>query len=139
MLFLSLKHQKPICLLQAKLILWSRCGVHDEAWQERCWNHLVLVMRICFDFPVFTYNAADKETCERNHGQCSPHAFCTDYTTGFCCHCQSRFYGNGKHCLPEGKRCWLDGAGGCSVQIFATCLFPAAAVTLLMDLESPTA
>nr|XP_060482965.1 nidogen-2-like [Panthera onca] len=59
-------------------------------------------MRICFDFPVFTYNAADKETCERNHGQCSPHAFCTDYTTGFCCHCQSRFYGNGKHCLPEG-------------------------------------
>lgn len=51
---------------------------------------------------VFTYNAADKETCERNHGQCSPHAFCTDYTTGFCCHCQSRFYGNGKHCLPEG-------------------------------------
>ncbi|XP_039112047.1 nidogen-2 isoform X1 [Hyaena hyaena] len=51
---------------------------------------------------VFTYNAASKETCERNHGQCSPHAFCTDYATGFCCHCQSRFYGNGKYCLPEG-------------------------------------
>uniref|UniRef100_A0A8C6W1V1 Nidogen-2 n=2 Tax=Nannospalax galili TaxID=1026970 RepID=A0A8C6W1V1_NANGA len=51
---------------------------------------------------VFSYNAANKETCERNHGQCSQHAFCTDYTTGFCCHCQSRFYGNGKHCLPEG-------------------------------------
>ncbi|XP_077909819.1 nidogen-2 isoform X3 [Halichoerus grypus] len=51
---------------------------------------------------VFTYNAAGKETCEHHHGQCSRHAFCTDYATGFCCHCQSRFYGNGKHCLPEG-------------------------------------
>uniref|UniRef100_A0A8C0WZV4 Nidogen-2 n=1 Tax=Castor canadensis TaxID=51338 RepID=A0A8C0WZV4_CASCN len=51
---------------------------------------------------VFTYNAARKETCEHNHDQCSRHAFCTDYATGFCCHCQSRFYGNGKHCLPEG-------------------------------------
>uniref|UniRef100_A0A8C7AA63 Nidogen 2 n=1 Tax=Neovison vison TaxID=452646 RepID=A0A8C7AA63_NEOVI len=51
---------------------------------------------------VFTYNAANKETCEHHHGQCSRHAFCTDYATGFCCHCQSRFYGNGKHCLPEG-------------------------------------
>ncbi|XP_021574471.1 nidogen-2 [Carlito syrichta] len=51
---------------------------------------------------VFSYNAASKETCEHHHGQCSRHAFCTDYTTGFCCHCQSRFYGNGRHCLPEG-------------------------------------
>ncbi|KAL0602473.1 Nidogen-2, partial [Plecturocebus cupreus] len=52
--------------------------------------------------PLFTYNGANKETCEHNHRQCSQHAFCTDYATGFCCHCQSRFYGNGKHCLPEG-------------------------------------
>nr|XP_044621572.1 nidogen-2 isoform X2 [Equus asinus] len=51
---------------------------------------------------VFTYNAAGKETCEHNHGRCSRHAFCTDYATGFCCHCQSRFYGNGQQCLPEG-------------------------------------
>ncbi|XP_017514198.3 nidogen-2 [Manis javanica] len=51
---------------------------------------------------VFTYNTGNKETCEHNHGQCSRHAFCTDYTTGFCCHCHSRFYGSGKHCLPEG-------------------------------------
>ncbi|KAL6087517.1 hypothetical protein STEG23_022170 [Scotinomys teguina] len=51
---------------------------------------------------VFSYNGANRETCEHSHGQCSRHAFCTDYTTGFCCHCQSRFYGNGKHCLPEG-------------------------------------
>ncbi|XP_060030952.1 nidogen-2 isoform X2 [Erinaceus europaeus] len=52
---------------------------------------------------VLTYNVANKETCEHNHGQCSHHAFCTDYATGFCCHCQSRFHGNGKHCLPEGE------------------------------------
>ncbi|ERE87115.1 nidogen-2-like protein [Cricetulus griseus] len=51
---------------------------------------------------VFSYNGANRETCEHSHGQCSQHAFCTDYATGFCCHCQSRFYGNGKHCLPEG-------------------------------------
>ncbi|XP_052589432.1 nidogen-2 [Peromyscus californicus insignis] len=51
---------------------------------------------------VFSYNGASRETCEHSHGQCSRHAFCTDYATGFCCHCQSRFYGNGKHCLPEG-------------------------------------
>uniref|UniRef100_A0A8C6HUC7 Nidogen 2 n=1 Tax=Mus spicilegus TaxID=10103 RepID=A0A8C6HUC7_MUSSI len=51
---------------------------------------------------IFTYNGANLETCEHSHGRCSQHAFCTDYNTGFCCHCQSRFYGNGKHCLPEG-------------------------------------
>uniref|UniRef100_A0A8C3PBM4 Nidogen 2 n=1 Tax=Chrysemys picta bellii TaxID=8478 RepID=A0A8C3PBM4_CHRPI len=52
----------------------------------------------------FTYNTASKETCEWNHHQCSQHAFCTDYATGFCCHCQSKFYGNGRHCLPEGAK-----------------------------------
>ncbi|XP_074852310.1 nidogen-2 [Carettochelys insculpta] len=57
----------------------------------------------------FTYNTASKETCERNHSQCSQHAFCTDYATGFCCHCQSRFYGNGRHCLPEGAAHRLNG------------------------------
>ncbi|CAO2590537.1 Nid2 [Lemmus lemmus] len=51
---------------------------------------------------VFMYNSANRETCEHSHGQCSQHAFCTDYATGFCCYCQSKFYGNGKHCLPEG-------------------------------------
>uniref|UniRef100_A0A8C3PBL4 Nidogen 2 n=1 Tax=Chrysemys picta bellii TaxID=8478 RepID=A0A8C3PBL4_CHRPI len=57
----------------------------------------------------FTYNTASKETCEWNHHQCSQHAFCTDYATGFCCHCQSKFYGNGRHCLPEGAAHRLNG------------------------------
>ncbi|XP_027697430.1 nidogen-2 isoform X2 [Vombatus ursinus] len=55
-----------------------------------------------FKTDVFTRQAAIKETCEQNHRQCSQHAFCTDYPSGFCCHCQSNFYGNGKHCLLEG-------------------------------------
>ncbi|XP_042316860.1 nidogen-2 [Sceloporus undulatus] len=57
----------------------------------------------------FTYSAANVETCETHHSQCSLHAFCTDYSTGFCCHCQSKFYGNGQHCLPEGAVHRLNG------------------------------
>uniref|UniRef100_A0A7N5ZYA1 Nidogen 2a (osteonidogen) n=1 Tax=Anabas testudineus TaxID=64144 RepID=A0A7N5ZYA1_ANATE len=34
--------------------------------------------------------------------QCSHNAFCSDYATGFCCHCRPGFYGNGVHCLPDG-------------------------------------
>uniref|UniRef100_A0A671UBP2 Nidogen 2 n=1 Tax=Sparus aurata TaxID=8175 RepID=A0A671UBP2_SPAAU len=34
--------------------------------------------------------------------QCSQNAFCSDYATGYCCHCRPGFYGNGRHCLPEG-------------------------------------
>uniref|UniRef100_A0A8C3ICT1 Nidogen 2 n=1 Tax=Chrysemys picta bellii TaxID=8478 RepID=A0A8C3ICT1_CHRPI len=62
-----------------------------------------------FNQEGFTYNTASKETCEWNHHQCSQHAFCTDYATGFCCHCQSKFYGNGRHCLPEGAAHRLNG------------------------------
>uniref|UniRef100_A0A7N6FEM8 Nidogen 2a (osteonidogen) n=1 Tax=Anabas testudineus TaxID=64144 RepID=A0A7N6FEM8_ANATE len=38
----------------------------------------------------------------RGHMQCSHNAFCSDYATGFCCHCRPGFYGNGVHCLPDG-------------------------------------
>ncbi|XP_075469905.1 nidogen-2 isoform X2 [Ascaphus truei] len=55
-----------------------------------------------FDTDVFIYNPVGKKTCERRHGQCSQHAFCTDYATGFCCHCETDYYGNGIHCLPKG-------------------------------------
>uniref|UniRef100_A0A3Q2ZEG2 Nidogen 2a (osteonidogen) n=1 Tax=Kryptolebias marmoratus TaxID=37003 RepID=A0A3Q2ZEG2_KRYMA len=34
--------------------------------------------------------------------QCSQNAFCSDYATGFCCHCRPGFYGNGRQCLPDG-------------------------------------
>lgn len=81
-----------------------------------------------FYFPVFMYNSSNKETCEHNHRQCSRHAFCTDYATGFCCHCQSRFYGNGKHCLPAGEECWLDWGWGL-LHVYFCCLFLAATVS----------
>lgn len=61
--------------------------------------------------PVFTYSAAGKETCAQHHGRCSPHAFCTDYTTGICCHCRATYYGNGRQCLPEGMRGGWRGRG----------------------------
>ncbi|XP_061468527.1 nidogen-2 [Rhineura floridana] len=64
---------------------------------------------ISFNPDVFTYSTSNVETCEDHHSQCSLHAFCTDYSTGFCCHCQSKFYGNGRHCLPEGAAHRLNG------------------------------
>ncbi|XP_067895206.1 uncharacterized protein nid2a isoform X2 [Heterodontus francisci] len=51
---------------------------------------------------VFTYSTDTRETCERNQGQCSQQAYCADYSSGFCCHCHSGYYGNGRECLPEG-------------------------------------
>ncbi|XP_064919265.1 nidogen-2 isoform X2 [Columba livia] len=62
-----------------------------------------------FNPDVFTYSAASKETCAQHHGRCSPHAFCTDYATGVCCHCQATYYGNGRQCLPEGAVHRLNG------------------------------
>ncbi|XP_054683061.1 nidogen-2 isoform X1 [Grus americana] len=62
-----------------------------------------------FNPDVFTYSAASKETCARHHGRCSPHAFCTDYATGVCCHCRATYYGNGRQCLPEGAVHRLNG------------------------------
>ncbi|NXJ85897.1 NID2 protein, partial [Trogon melanurus] len=62
-----------------------------------------------FNPDVFTYSAAGKETCAQHHGRCSPDAFCTDYATGFCCHCRASYYGNGRQCLPEGAVHRLNG------------------------------
>ncbi|NWS63864.1 NID2 protein, partial [Chunga burmeisteri] len=62
-----------------------------------------------FNPDVFTYSAASKETCAQHHGRCSPHAFCTDYATGICCHCRATYYGNGRQCLPEGAVHRLNG------------------------------
>uniref|UniRef100_A0A3P9NLL0 Nidogen 2 n=1 Tax=Poecilia reticulata TaxID=8081 RepID=A0A3P9NLL0_POERE len=57
---------------------------------------------IDFDTGVIQYTTENKETCARFQQQCSQNAFCSDYPTGFCCHCQPGFYGNGRHCLPDG-------------------------------------
>ncbi|XP_073784354.1 nidogen-2 isoform X3 [Danio rerio] len=58
--------------------------------------------KVDFDSGVIHYSTDNKETCERFQQQCSLNAHCTDHSTGFCCHCNSGFYGNGRHCLPNG-------------------------------------
>ncbi|NXQ03987.1 NID1 protein, partial [Vidua macroura] len=70
-----------------------------------------------FNPDVFTYSAASKETCAQHHGRCSPHAFCTDYAAGFCCHCRATFYGNGRQCLPEGAVHRLNGKVSGSLRV----------------------
>ncbi|XP_054619388.1 nidogen-2 [Dunckerocampus dactyliophorus] len=66
-------------------------------------GHIVSVEEddIDFDTGVIHYTTENKETCARFQQQCSQNAFCSDYATGFCCHCRHGFYGNGRHCLPE--------------------------------------
>uniref|UniRef100_A0A8U7NHR9 Nidogen 2 n=1 Tax=Corvus moneduloides TaxID=1196302 RepID=A0A8U7NHR9_CORMO len=93
---------------------WGQEGkapIHHEGW---------LCHRIPNLFPlspVFTYSAASKETCAQHHGRCSPHAFCTDYAAGFCCHCRATFYGNGRQCLPEGAVHRLNGKVSGSLRV----------------------
>ncbi|XP_061693207.1 nidogen-2 isoform X2 [Syngnathoides biaculeatus] len=65
-------------------------------------GHVVSVEEdVDFDTGVIQYTTENKETCARFQQQCSQNAFCSDYATGFCCHCQAGFYGNGRHCLPD--------------------------------------
>uniref|UniRef100_A0A3B4DXX7 Nidogen 2a (osteonidogen) n=1 Tax=Pygocentrus nattereri TaxID=42514 RepID=A0A3B4DXX7_PYGNA len=66
-------------------------------------GHVVSVEEdLDFDSGVIHYSTENKETCERFQQHCSQNAFCTDYPSGYCCHCHSGFYGNGRHCLPNG-------------------------------------
>ncbi|KAF4102024.1 hypothetical protein G5714_016824 [Onychostoma macrolepis] len=80
--------------------------------------------KVNFDSGVIHYSTDNKETCERYQQQCSQNARCTDYSTGFCCHCNSGFYGNGRHCLPNGAPHRVNGkvrgtvlVGGTAVQL----------------------
>ncbi|XP_076982872.1 nidogen-2 [Tamandua tetradactyla] len=69
---------------------------------------------------VFRSEAPGRGTCSQHHGQCSRRAFCTDYATGFCCHCQSGFYGNGRQCLPEGAPLRVNGKVSGRLRVGAT-------------------
>ncbi|CAM4648270.1 unnamed protein product [Leuciscus chuanchicus] len=80
--------------------------------------------KVNFDSGVIHYSTDNKETCDRFQQQCSQNAHCTDYSTGFCCHCNSGFYGNGHHCLPNGAPHRVNGkvrgtvlVGGTAVQL----------------------
>ncbi|XP_027147434.1 nidogen-2 isoform X8 [Larimichthys crocea] len=69
---------------------------------------------------VIQYTTENKETCARFQQQCSQNAICSDYATGYCCHCQSGFYGNGRHCLPEGAPQRVSGKMSGTVTVGST-------------------
>uniref|UniRef100_A0A8C0R8T6 Nidogen 1 n=1 Tax=Canis lupus dingo TaxID=286419 RepID=A0A8C0R8T6_CANLU len=52
---------------------------------------------------VFSYNTDSRQTCANNRHQCSVHAECRDFATGFCCSCVAGYTGNGQQCVAEGS------------------------------------
>ncbi|XP_036210818.1 nidogen-1 [Myotis myotis] len=52
---------------------------------------------------VFSYNTDSRPTCANSRHQCSVHAECRDYATGFCCSCVAGYTGNGRQCVAEGS------------------------------------
>ncbi|XP_063040721.1 nidogen-2 isoform X2 [Engraulis encrasicolus] len=81
---------------------------------------LDVVESIDFDTGVVQYNIDNKESCERGGQTCSQNAYCSDYATGFCCHCRSGFYGNGRHCLPNGAPHRVNGKVSGVVRVGST-------------------
>uniref|UniRef100_A0A4W3I6L6 Nidogen 2 n=1 Tax=Callorhinchus milii TaxID=7868 RepID=A0A4W3I6L6_CALMI len=89
--------------------------LYPERYQEAEWHVSEFLLTknktnkgiLCIS--VFTYSTDARETCERNQGQCSQYAYCADYSSGFCCHCHSGYYGNGRQCLVEGTTQRVNG------------------------------
>ncbi|XP_004413887.1 PREDICTED: nidogen-1 [Odobenus rosmarus divergens] len=52
---------------------------------------------------VFSYNTDSRQTCANNRHQCSVHAECRDFATGFCCSCVAGYTGDGRQCVAEGS------------------------------------
>ncbi|KAM6893502.1 nidogen-2 [Xenentodon cancila] len=75
---------------------------------------------VVLDTGVIQYTTENKETCARFQQQCSQNAFCSDYATGFCCHCHPGFYGNGRHCLPKGAPQRVSGKVSGTVTVGST-------------------
>ncbi|KAG7466181.1 hypothetical protein MATL_G00162000 [Megalops atlanticus] len=73
-----------------------------------------------FDTGVIQYTTEHRETCARFQHQCSQSGYCTDYSSGFCCHCSAGYYGNGRHCLPEGAPHRVNGKVSGVVSVGAT-------------------
>ncbi|KAG9350557.1 hypothetical protein JZ751_026923 [Albula glossodonta] len=67
---------------------------------------VVVVDETDIEVDVFSYNP---ETCNGNRQKCSASSTCTDYPGGYCCHCVPGFYGNGIHCVAEGKPQRMNG------------------------------
>ncbi|XP_030609947.1 nidogen-2 isoform X2 [Archocentrus centrarchus] len=83
--------------------------------------HVVSVdEEVNLDTGVIQYTTENKETCARFQQQCSQNAFCSDYATGFCCHCRPGFYGNGRQCLPDGAPQRVSGKVSGTVSVGST-------------------
>ncbi|KAF6073542.1 nidogen 1 [Phyllostomus discolor] len=52
---------------------------------------------------VFSYNTDSRPTCANSRHQCSVHAECRDFATGFCCACVTGYMGNGRQCVAKGS------------------------------------
>ncbi|KAK1793128.1 hypothetical protein P4O66_011534, partial [Electrophorus voltai] len=84
-------------------------------------GHVVNVEEdVNFDSGVIQYSPENKETCSRFQQHCSQNAYCTDYSSGYCCHCLSGFYGNGRHCLPNGAPQRVNGKVNGAVSVGLT-------------------
>ncbi|XP_061112945.1 nidogen-2 [Conger conger] len=84
-------------------------------------HHVVSVEEdVDFDSGVIHYSTESKETCLRFPHHCSPNGFCTDYPSGLCCHCDAGFYGNGRHCLPDGAPHRVNGKVSGEVMVGST-------------------
>lgn len=57
---------------------------------------------LCFLRAVFSYNTDSRPTCANSRHQCSVHAACRDFATGFCCRCVAGYTGSGRQCVAEG-------------------------------------
>ncbi|XP_060789628.1 nidogen-2 isoform X2 [Neoarius graeffei] len=73
-----------------------------------------------FDSGVIHYSTENKETCDRFQHTCSQNAYCTEYKSGYCCHCNAGFYGNGRQCLPDGAPQRVNGKVNGMVSVGAT-------------------
>ncbi|KAF5901726.1 nidogen-2 isoform X1, partial [Clarias magur] len=69
---------------------------------------------------VIEYASENKETCDRFQQNCNRNAYCADYPSGYCCHCHAGFYGNGRHCLPDGAPQRVNGKVNGMVSVGST-------------------
>uniref|UniRef100_A0A3B4U6N2 Nidogen 2 n=1 Tax=Seriola dumerili TaxID=41447 RepID=A0A3B4U6N2_SERDU len=84
-------------------------------------GHVVSVDEEDVDFDTGAINVSFLSlSCSRFQQQCSQNAICSDYATGFCCHCRPGFYGNGRHCLPEGAPQRVSGKVSGTVTVGST-------------------
>uniref|UniRef100_A0A3B4WGN0 Nidogen 2 n=1 Tax=Seriola lalandi dorsalis TaxID=1841481 RepID=A0A3B4WGN0_SERLL len=84
-------------------------------------GHVVSVDEEDVDFDTGAINVSFLSlSCSRFQQQCSQNAICSDYTTGFCCHCRPGFYGNGRHCLPDGAPQRVSGKVSGTVTVGST-------------------